>query len=81
MIKRKEVILLLEKTRQAQEKELAALKKPLKPFNKSDAEDNTANGMLRINGAKLSLMGIENAELERDKLKDKMKAIEKAKKM
>ena len=81
MIKRKELILTLEKTRQAQEKELAALKNPLKIFNKSGAGDNTANGMLRIDGAKLSLMGIENAELERDKLKDKMKALEKAKKM
>ena len=60
---------------------MAALKNPLKIFNKSGAGDNTANGMLRIDGAKLSLMGIENAELERDKLKDKMKAIEKAKKM
>ena len=60
---------------------MAALKNPLKLFNKSGAGDNTANGMLRINGTKLSLMGIENAELERDKLKDKMKALEKAKKI
>ena len=37
--------------------------------------------MLRIDGTKLTLMGIENGDLERDKLNDKLKAIRRAKKM
>ena len=53
----------------------------MKPFNKADDKENSTNGMLRMDGTKLTMMGIENGDLERDKLNDKLKAIRRAKKM
>ena len=53
----------------------------MKPFNKADDQENSTNGMLRMDGTKLTLMGIKNGDLEREKLNDKLKAIRKAKKI
>ena len=64
------VIEQLEIVRRKQHQEILSIKNPLKPFHDKENQNNKQDGLLRLDRNRIALVGIENAELERDRVKD-----------
>ena len=56
--------------RRKQHQEILSIKNPLKPFHDKENQNNKQDGLLRLDRIIIILVGIENAELERDRVKD-----------